>query len=324
MAKEFRGRREVHESRDDKTALDRRSLTLGAVLMTTLAAAPIADADASTEPADSQTHLAESSLASGATLTIERRGPVALFGINRPHIQNRIDPETYRALAKAYYDYDHDPSLRAAVLFGHGERFSQGIDVDAFKSVVATNQPWISSQGMIDPLGKRKPFLSKPLVVAVHGDTWNMANELFLVADIRVAAANTDFGQDENTHGRFPGGGSTIRFIREAGWGDAMRYILTGDHWTAEEAYRMRTVQEVSPTPEAALQKAIELANKIAACGPLGIKTSLASAHLAIDPAEVPALAQLDAQFGVLFRTKDFQEGRNAEAQGRRPVYVGE
>ena len=59
-----------------------------------------------------QTHLAEVPLASGATLTIERRGPVALFGINRPHIQNRIDPETYRALAKAYHDYDHDPSRR--------------------------------------------------------------------------------------------------------------------------------------------------------------------------------------------------------------------
>jgi enoyl-CoA hydratase len=324
MAKEFTERLQVHESRVDKTTLDRRSLTLGAALMTTFAAAPIAEADASTEPTASQTHLAEVPLASGATLTIERRGSVALFGINRPQIQNRIDPETYRALAKAYYDYDHDPSIRAAVLFGHGERFSQGIDVDAFKAVVAANQPWISSAGMIDPLGKRKPFLTKPLVVAVHGDTWNMADELFLLADVRVAAANTDFGQDENTHGRFPGGGSTIRFVREAGWGNAMRYILTGDHWTAEEAYRMRTVQEVSQTAEAAVQKAIELANKIAACGPLGIKTSLASAHLAIDPAELPALAQLDEQFGVLFRTKDFQEGRNAEAKGRRPVYVGE
>src|SRR5580704_2803776 len=325
MVREFRGRYQVHESWADETALDRRSLTLGAALQISVAAAPIAEADdASTEASDSQTHLAEVPLASGATLTIERRGPVALFGINRPHIQNRIDPETFRALAKAYHDYDHDPSLRAAVLFGHGEHFSRGIDVDAFKAVVAANQPWISSQGMIDPLGKRKPFLGKPLVVAVHGDTWNMADELFLVADLRVAAANTNFSQDENTHGRFPGGGSTIRFVREAGWGNAMRYMLTGDHWSAEEAYRMRTVQEVSPTPEAALQKATELADKIAACGPLGIKTTLASAHLAIDPAEAPALAQLDAQFGALFHTKDFQEGRDAEAQGRPPVYVGD
>src|ERR1700761_4000264 len=53
-------------------------------------------------------------------LTIERRGQIVLIGINRPGIQNRVDPETFQALAKAYYDFDHDPSLRAAVLFGHG------------------------------------------------------------------------------------------------------------------------------------------------------------------------------------------------------------
>jgi enoyl-CoA hydratase len=178
-------------------------------------------------------------------------------------------------------------------------------------------------RGPIDPLAKQRPFLAKPLVVAVHGDTWNMGHELFLVADIRLVAANNDFGQDENTHGRFPGGGSTIRFVREAGWANAMRYILTGDHWTAAEAHRIGTVQEVPPTSDAALQRAIELAGKIADCGPLGIKASLASAHLAVDPAEAPALAQLDAQFGALFHTRDFQEGRVAEAEGRRPVYEG-
>src|SRR5258708_6948807 len=83
------------------------------------------------------------------------------------------------------------------------------------------------------------PRRTKPLIVVTHGDTWNMAHELFLVADIRVASADTRFGQDENTHGRFPGGGSTVRFVREAGWGNAMRYMLTGDHWNAEEAYRI-------------------------------------------------------------------------------------
>jgi enoyl-CoA hydratase/carnithine racemase len=150
-----------------------------------------------------------------------------------------------------------------------------------------------------------------------------MADELFLVADIRVAAANTNFGQDENSHGRFPGGGSTIRFVREAGWANTMRYILTGDHWSAAEAYRMGTVQEVLPTADAALQRAVELAGKIANCGPLGIKTSLASAHLAVDPVEAAALAQLDAQYGALYHTRDFQEGRDAEAEGRRPVYEG-
>jgi enoyl-CoA hydratase len=165
--------------------------------------------------------------------------------------------------------------------------------------------------------------LTKPLIVAVHGDTWNMGNELFLVGDIRIAATNTNFGQDENTHGRFPGGGSTVRFVREAGWGNAMRYLLTGDHWSAQEAYRVGTIQEIAATPKAALDRAIGIANKVAACGPLGIKTTLASAHLAVDPAADDALSKLDAQFGALFHTHDFLEGRKAEAEGRSPIYHG-
>jgi enoyl-CoA hydratase len=137
---------------------------VGAVLF------PLVEA-AAAESQATETHLAEVPLASRATLTVERRGQVALFGINRPQIQNRIDPVTFRGLATAYYDYDHDPSLRAAVLFGHGEHFSRGIDVNAFRPVVATQQPWVPSQETIDPLAKRPPFLSKPLVVAVHGDS---------------------------------------------------------------------------------------------------------------------------------------------------------
>lgn len=260
-------------------------------------------------------------VSSSHKITVERRGQIVLIGINRPNIQNRLDPEAYLALAKAYYDYDHDPSLRAAVLFGHGHNFSQGLDVEGFKAVASSGGVTLGD-GLIDPLGKKMPGLTKPLIVAVQGDTWNMAHELFLVADIRVAASNTNFGQDENTHGRFPGGGSTVRFVREAGWGNAMRYMLTGDHWTAREAYRMGTVQEIS-APQSALDKAIGLANRIAANGPLGIKASLASAHRVIDPVEADALSALDTQRAALYKSKDFQEGRKAEAESRAPIYHG-
>lgn len=284
----------------------------------------IPSAGVSKEPLSTDTvRMSEVPFSATTKLTIERRGQIVLIGINRPYIQNRIDPETFQALAKAYTDYDHDPSLRAAVLFGYGADFSRGIDVDAFRAIVTSGKSRIDGEGKIDPLGKKGPHLTKPLIVAVHGDTWNMADELFLMADIRIAAADTNFGQDEVSHGRFPGGGGTVRFPHEAGWGNAMRYILTGDHWTAQDAYRMGLVQEIAPSSDAALEKAIEIANKIASCAPLGVEAALTSAHLAVDGSEAEALSRLEAQYGALYRTEDFLEGRKAEAEGRPPAYVG-
>jgi enoyl-CoA hydratase len=256
-------------------------------------------------------------------ITVERRGQIVLIGINRPYMDNRIDPEAMESLARVYYEYDRDPSLRAAVLFGYGPRFSRGIDVDATKALAQSGRKLMQGPGFIDPMGRTKPTLSKPLVIAVHGDTWNLAHELFLAADIRVASEDTEFAQDENTHGRFPGGGGTVRFPREAGWGNAMRYILTGDHWGAKEALRMGTVQELAPNREAALARAIDIARKIAASGPLGTKASLATSHMALEGPESAALANLGEQYRALLTTRDFQEGRDAEAQKRPPVYEG-
>jgi enoyl-CoA hydratase len=99
--------------------------------------------------------------------------------------------------------------------------------------------------------------------------------------------------------------------------------MLTGDHRSAEEAYRMGEVQKVALDAKEALEAGIRIANKIADCGPLCIKTSLASAHLAVDLGEEETLSKLDAQFGALFRTQHFLEGRKAEAEGRKPVYHG-
>src|SRR5262249_26453484 len=180
-------------------------------------------------------------------VTVERRGHIVLIGINRPDVHNRIDTETYNGLGKAFYKYDHDSSLRAAVLFGHGDNFSRGIDLDAYQALAASGRSLVSDAEAIDPLATRGSRLSKPLVVAVHGDTWNMGHELHL-ADVRIAAADTHFGQDENFHGRFPGGGATVRFVHEAGWANAMRYMLTGEHWGAEEALRMGIVQKIVRT----------------------------------------------------------------------------
>jgi len=288
-----------------------------------LAVAATARAQGQTPAAAPETTLADVPIGPSVTITVERRGDIVLVGLNRPFIQNRIDPPTRIRLAETFYQYEHDPSLRALVLFGHGDNFSRGIDVAAAQAGIIAGQRATGTAPTIDVLGNAQPHRSKPVVVVVHGDTWNLGHEIYLACEVRIAAANTRFGQDENTHGRFPGGGATVRFVREAGWGNAMRYMLTGDHWSAEESFRMGVTQQIAPTPEAALEAGIAIARKIAACAPLSIKATLASAHQYVDPVEADALSKLGAQYSALYRTEDFLEGRRAEAEGRPPQYKG-
>jgi enoyl-CoA hydratase/carnithine racemase len=305
--------------------VDRRSL-LAALGMTAVAAAARAQSQqpsaAGSLPGPATT-LRDVPLNASNTVTAERRGDIVLIGLNRPQIQNRIDPPTRLRLGEILYQFEHDATLRCAVLFGHGENFSRGIDVDAAQAGLISGNRATSPAPTLDVLGNSSPHRTKPVVVAVHGDTWNLGHEIYLACDIRVAAADTRFGQDENTHGRFPGGGATVRFMREAGWGNAMRYMLTGDHWSAEESRRMGITQEIASNPQAALDLAVLLARKVAACGPLGISATLASAHQVIDPVEADALSKLGAQYAALYRTEDFLEGRRAEAEGRPPKYQG-
>src|SRR6266481_2392595 len=139
----------------------RRALLTGAAL-TAIAAA--ARAQNRTQPVEPVTTLADAPISSSATVTVERRGQIVLIGLNRPFIQNRLDPPTRARVAETFYQYEHDPSLRAAVLFGHGAHFSRGIDVDASQAAIAAGRRTRGPQ-TIDLLGKSQPHLTKPVVV---------------------------------------------------------------------------------------------------------------------------------------------------------------
>jgi enoyl-CoA hydratase len=257
-----------------------------------------------------------------STVVLERLpNGVLLIGIDRPEAQNRIDVPTFNALGQAYFEFEHDDGLRVAVLHGRGADFSRGLDLQSWGAALAAG-PLKPAANILDPLGTSGLERSKPLVVAVQGHITRIAHELFLAADLRVAAQDAVFNQGEVTAAAFPGGGATIRFVREAGWANAMRYMLTGEDWDADEARRMGLVQELT-APGQQLDRAIELAKKIAVAAPLGVRATLASAHRALSDGEKAALAALQPEFGRLFRSEDRQEFIRSLRENRAPAFVG-
>src|SRR5215472_19368797 len=155
-----------------------------------------------------------------STVLVERRDSgILLIAINRPEPNNRLDPPTYVALGQALYQLEHDDQLRVGVLYATGPDFVPALDLAAYGAAAAagTFPSATPRTDILDPLDMTPPRRSKPLVVAVQGQTKRVGHELFLAADVRVAATDTVFAQDEVHLGLYPGGGATVRLVREIG-----------------------------------------------------------------------------------------------------------
>lgn len=256
-------------------------------------------------------------------LSIERRGHLLLMGFNRPEKRNAFDVDTYRALATAYGELDRDPELRCGVLFGHGEHFTAGLDLPQWAPVLATGKPLELPQGGIEPFGlDESRRCRKPVVVAAQGVSFTVAVELMLAADIRVAATDARFAQLEVLRGFFPCGGATVRLMDEIGWGNAQRYLLTGDEFSGGEAFRMGLVQELVE-PGAQFDAALRIAERIAAAAPLGVQAALASSRLARREGPRAALEALMPALPAILQTQDMREAVLAFTQRRQAVFTG-
>lgn len=191
------------------------------------------------------------------------------MGLNRPAKRNAFNIEMVEELGRAYERLERDDELWVGVLYAMGDNFTAGLDlVDVAPRLVGGVMEW--------PDDARNPWRNdglpwtKPVVAAAHGWCLTLGLELLLAADIRIASEDTRFAQLEVQRGIYPFGGATTRLPRDAGWGNAMRWLLTGDEFDAAEALRIGVVSEVVEVGTQ-LDRAVELAERIAErSAPLG------------------------------------------------------
>lgn len=246
----------------------------------------------------------------------ERRGHVLMIGLDRAAKRNAFDLALWDDLCRAYGELDRDDELRVGVLHAHGDHFTGGLDLPQWVPMFSSGT-WTIPEGGLDPLGLTGPRLKKPIVAAIQGICLTIGIELLLATDVRVAAASARFAQIEIKRGIYPVGGATLRFPREVGWANAMRWLLTGDEFDAAEALRIGLVQEVVPAGEQ-LARAATLAGVIAAQAPLGVYATLASSRAALPGDERAASERLLPDLRPLMTSDDVQEGLRAFAE-RRP-----
>ena len=252
-------------------------------------------------------------------ITTEVRGRILLIGLDRPAKMNGYTPQMANQLVAAFERLDTEDDLWCGVLFGHGAHFTAGLDLPKFHAGMKEGRR--STSGRIDPmsLGRR---CRKPIVTAVQGVTFTLGIELMLAGDIVVAADDCRFSQLEPMRGIHAAGGATMRFVDRGGWGNAMYHLLTADEFDAQEAHRIGLVQEVVPLGQQ-LDRAIEIAEQIAACAPLAVQATKASSRrylLEGHQATVDALAPVQKE---LLASEDAKEGVQSFVERRTALFKG-
>jgi enoyl-CoA hydratase len=267
---------------------------------------------------------------SAAALLAEKDGHVLTVTINRPRKKNAVNAEVLCGLRDAWHRLDEDDELRVAILTGAGGNFCAGMDLGVIEKLSAGRPPEDAFEERIrkDPgiifegwLKTYRP--TRPVIAAVEGFALAGGTEILQGTDIRVAGESARFGVTEVQRGLFPMAGSTVRLPRQIPYTLALEMLLTGEPRSAAECRAMGLIGRVVPDGQA-LAAAREVADRIAANGPVAVRAILRAVRETAALPEQEAFAQKEMAIGMpVFRSEDAKEGPRAFLEKRPPVFKG-
>ncbi len=243
---------------------------------------------------------------------------IALINLNRPKAYNALTAELMIELNKVLQELQTDETVRVVVLTGNDKAFAAGADI---KQLAGNNS---LDMHRIDQYSVWRSLASfrKPLIAAVSGFALGGGCELALLCDMIIASDTSKFGQPEIKIGVIPGGGGTQRLTRIIGKQRAMEMILTGKFVSANEAFNMGFVNAVYPV-EIYLQRAIELAERIASMSPVAVEFAKEAILKSDEMSLNDGLHFERRNYFMTFSSEDQKEGMNAFIEKRKPDFKG-
>lgn len=226
-----------------------------------------------------------------SVLLVERAGAVTTLTIDRPDAFNALNAEVLDELAKAVAAAADDPAVRAVVITGSGAKaFSAGADLKEIAAMGPdrAHEAMRSGQQVFRTL-ERTPV---PVIAAVDGVALGGGFELVLASTFPVLSTRASLGLPESGLGLIPGYGGTQRLPRAVGPRVAAHLMLTGARLDADRAYALGLTPVPPVEPADLLPTATSIAERIAAQGPLAVRSILYALEAGRD-------APLDAGLGM-------------------------
>lgn len=250
------------------------------------------------------------------TLLVETRGAVAVVTMNRPDKLNACNTAMYRELDHALGSIENNDDIRAVVMTGAGDKaFSAGADIEELDFA---NLKESSDYIKIDATAFRRiENIPQPVITAVNGVAIGYGCKVAIVSDITVASEKARFSLPGATFG-------AVHMImlgraREViGRKRLSEMLMTGEMLDAETAKDFGIVNHIVPQAQV-LEKAVAIAQKIAANPPLSIRVIRRMLHRGMDD----DYRWEDLLSPGLLLMEDLKEGQRAFIERRKPEFKG-
>ncbi|EOD00318.1 short-chain-enoyl-CoA hydratase [Caldisalinibacter kiritimatiensis] len=251
-------------------------------------------------------------------LLLKKEGNVAILSINRPKALNALNTSVLEELNQAINTIEKDEEIYVVVITGEGKAFVAGADITEMKDKTPEEAREFANLGL--EVFRKIELMEKPVIAAVNGFALGGGCELAMSCDIRVAGEKAKFGQPEVGLGITPGFAGTQRLARLVGAAKANELIFTGDMISAAEAEKIGLVNKVV-SQEELMEKAMDLANKIASKGQLAVRYSKKAINRGIETDIETGMALERELFALCFATEDQKEGMTAFVEKRKPNF---
>lgn len=259
------------------------------------------------------------------TLLFEKRGVVGIVTINRPEKLNALNSvvlSELKTLMKEIEVSNADFHLRALILTGAGEKaFVAGADIKEMQGMSEKEAYFFSKLGQDVTL--LFETISIPIIACVNGFAFGGGLEMAMGCDFILALESAVVGQPEVKLGLIPGYGGTQRLAKRIGVGKARELLYTGRNMKAAEALSLGLFNEILPTKEALLERAIAIGNEIALVAPLAVRAAKRALHQGFSESIEKGLDIEAVAFGSIFNSEDYKEGTAAFLEKRKATFKG-